>query len=107
MSKTLKFAHNVTQNGVSIEVEVPGYGKHDVTVELKPKTFDFHHKIVDRRWFLITANNKTRGLSELLISISGFDNCKVDDIKAEVVDGILYLDFKYNEDSQGKLIKVN
>lgn len=97
MNKSLVYEAKEVKNGVEVLVEVPGYGKEDISVETKSgvelitNTFGFAYPEL-ATVLTISAKNELRGESVLKISlgtdaeVSRYD---LNEVEASTLNGIL------------------
>lgn len=85
------------EGGVRLEVEAPGYAKHEVSIESRLN--DFGERIV-----VVTAANSKRGRSVCaFVAKDMFDLHRAD---AELVDGLLTIDFPFSREYKTTTIPI-
>jgi HSP20 family molecular chaperone IbpA len=113
MSRLLKASATETKEGTILEVEIPGYSKEDVSVEVQP----YKYSILDLYGFAgigdiikkrlsIVAKNDSRGVSSLNLDLVE-DFIDLDEIEASVSNGILTVIIPFKKKHKARIIPVS
>lgn len=112
MSKILKAKATSNKEGDIIEVEVPGYSKEDITVEVQSVVssilagFVFEGTSFLTKRLSILANNETRGRSVLVLDLVN-EYVDIDEIEAKVSNGILTILVPFKKKHKARIIPVS
>lgn len=112
MSKILSAKAVETKEGTILEVEVPGYTKDDISIEVKPYSYSLLSSFgfdigapVSGKKLVIEASNKTRGYSILNVDIVE-NYIDLEEIEASVLNGFLTIKLPFKKKHQRRIIPV-
>jgi len=107
MPGALRYRLLEIKNGIKVEVEVPGYSKSDVSVEIRPYTYDLFGSIpITTKALCIDANNQARGHADSRLVIENIEKVKVDEVTAEAKDGLLVIILPFSAKFRDRVIPV-
>lgn len=106
MATLLRYESFEVETGVTVEVEVPGYSREDVSVEVRPLTVNKFGIPLDVKGLFITAENDNRGKSELPLHLLTPHRFKLDDVSAKVDNGLLVINIPYSKKYQNVIVPV-
>lgn len=107
MPGVLRYRLLEIKNGIKVEVEVPGYSKEEVSVEIRPYTYDLFGSIpVTTKALCIEAKNDARGLADSKLVIENIEKVKVEEITATVKEGLLTITLPFSNKFRDRVIPV-
>ena len=106
MTTLLRYESFEVETGVTIEVEVPGYSREDVSVEVRSLTVNEFGVPLEIKGLFIAAENDNRGKSELSLQLLTPHKFKLDDVSAKVDNGLLVIIIPYGKKYQNVTIPV-
>lgn len=89
MSNKLKIDSATLDNYFEIYVEVPGYAREEISVELTHKEFDLFGIPVEFPCILISAENTNRGKRDVVIRLDYGKKADYNNITSTVNNGLL------------------
>lgn len=107
MPGVLRYSLVEIKNGMKVEVEVPGYSREEVSVEIRPYTYDLFGSIpVSTKALYIEANNDNRGRSDSTLIIENIEKVKIEEITAVAKDGLLSIVLPFSNKFKDRVIPV-
>ena len=103
MATSLRYKVFEVESGVSVEVEVPGYSREDISVEVKPYTMNTFGIPAG---LFISAENTARGKADLILQLTTAHKFKLDDVSAKVNNGLLEITLPYGKKYQNVIVPV-
>lgn len=94
----LRYSVSVDRDsGISVDVDVPGYSREDILVEIKPYTIDVFGIPVEVKGLHIVANNDRRGEAKIIIEVDAPSRYNISEVSAEAIDGLLTIKLPYSK----------
>lgn len=106
MATSLRYKAFEVESGVSVEVEVPGYSREDISVEVKPYTLNTFGIPVEVKGLFVSAENTARGKADLILQLTTAHKFKLDDVSAKVNNGLLEITLPYGKKYQNVIVPV-
>ncbi|MFA5403854.1 MAG: Hsp20/alpha crystallin family protein [Ignavibacteria bacterium] len=86
-----------SDSGISVDVEVPGYSREDISVEIKPYVSEIFGLPIEVKGLHILANNDKRGKVEGIIEIENPSRFNIAEVSAETINGLLTIKLPYSK----------